>query len=1514
MAASPVTGAPLLEVDTRSHQTLVVGAPHTLAAKTWRSTSHWERSPEATALDLVLVAADGKKWALGAHLLPTGEGDVTFAVPDAATGAGTLIVSARGGELASVKELPVLVESRRFLSLRTDRPQARAGEDIRWRAALLDGVSGRPLVGAAAQLLVKDDTGQAIWQGTVKAGPGGFSVGEVPVDESARPGTWTLAVSHAEHSTSASVEVRRVRLPAFFTEAKLERTDRGVQAQVSARTPWAAPVEGVVAFELQSAGERVSRQVALDSRGMALAHFDLDGQQAASLTAKVTDVANRSERASASVEGQLDSVVVRVVPGQKPLACGVPQRVAVVMFDAEGELSPGVASLQVGQVAVATASESPGASWHTVVIPCVSSAGSLNVDAVAEVVVDGHTHRASLAIEVASGATGSAHVSVTPTLLERGRPAQVQVYWPEGGENVDLVLVRAGAAVVSAKALPQPGAGPGWYSAALDIPSGVVGAVTIQALSPSQPRPGQAVARVLATSAWVRPDRLALKLAAPAESSPGARVPLTMSVLGADGKPADGAVAAVSVVDSRALALGPRALPLLDALSREDFTAVAQAAGLVAEWAARADLGQAEQVAVEALAALLPADARPPALGVTAWELLASEQLAVQSTYCSSLIAGFLARGGAVVAAGGPEGFSAPVADVLVQGGLSVPNTTTPWQERWSHAYATRLGAGCTPARLAIQVTEERFNLACAKLEKHLSAARAAARRGSRSDDPAVRRYLNEAWLQDGWGRAWKLERGAGSVALTLVSAGEDGVFDNSDDLSAEIYLPGQGLWGMGSGYGGGSLGSRAYGSVKMAGTSTSRVAPDASVRSNFAETALWSAGLEADPTGAIELEVPLSDSITTWSIEVDAIDPRGALGHASASVVSKRPAFVDVRAPAELAVGDAFDVPVAVVASAVPLEGGTLRLAADGAISLLGEASAPLALGLGQTLGTIAPVKATAAGVGTLRVELFDASGVRVDGSEHRVSVEGVGALQTRAVRARAEAGRAHLQVPPGADPLVASIKLKVLGQPSDFALDGLESLIREPHGCFEQTSSTLYPSLLVLDLLAAKAPESPAVARARKMVAQGYQRLLTFEVPGGGFSWFGESPANQVLTAYGLLEFADMARVAPVDPTLVRRTAEWLAQQQKPDGRFEPDASWLHDWSAVQGRVSTTAYVAWALAGSGQERTSLSKALGFLRKNRREVLADPYLAALWAGAEAHGGDPARASEILAALREVSAQGLFRAPKRTLLYGEGAQARVEVTALAADALSGLSNAAAAHDPLQWLVDNRSPRGGWGPTQPTVLALRALTAASRNARPIQGAVKVANGDQSLGSLPLESNGEVPVLALSGAMLNATASIQLEGPDAPWLAELTAVWRETELPTARSAGLEVVMSAPTDAVEVGGAATVSVTVRNAGEDPVAMPTIVLPVPPGFRAAANTFAAIRRAGAAKAEDRGAELHIYLTQLAAGQLQRFVVELEAEAAVDVLLRPARAYAYYAPEREGTSAPARLRAVSRR
>ena len=65
--------------------------------------------------------------------------------------------------------------------------------------------------------------------------------------------------------------------------------------------------------------------------------------------------------------------------------------------------------------------------------------------------------------------------------------------------------------------------------------------------------------------------------------------------------------------------------------------------------------------------------------------------------------------------------------------------------------------------------------------------------------------------------------------------------------------------------------------------------------------------------------------------------------------------------------------------------------------------------------------------------------------------------------------------------------------------AVEGLDSLLRMPCGCFEQTSSVTYPDVLVMDYLKTTKQIKPEIQmKAEQYINVGYQRLLSFEVQG--------------------------------------------------------------------------------------------------------------------------------------------------------------------------------------------------------------------------------------------------------------------------------------------------------------------------------------------------------------------------------------------------------------------------------
>src|SRR5437588_8904200 len=104
------------------------------------------------------------------------------------------------------------------------------------------------------------------------------------------------------------------------------------------------------------------------------------------------------------------------------------------------------------------------------------------------------------------------------------------------------------------------------------------------------------------------------------------------------------------------------------------------------------------------------------------------------------------------------------------------------------------------------------------------------------------------------------------------------------------------------------------------------------------------------------------------------------------------------------------------------------------------------------------------------------------------------------------------------------------------------------------EQTSSAAYPNILVADYVKKARVASPEILmKAENFLNVGYQKLLTFERPGGGFDWWGSGEPLIWLSAYGLQEFSDMAKVWPVDKGIINRTQNFLLNKMdKKDGTW--------------------------------------------------------------------------------------------------------------------------------------------------------------------------------------------------------------------------------------------------------------------------------------------------------------------------------------------------------------------------
>ena len=146
-------------------------------------------------------------------------------------------------------------------------------------------------------------------------------------------------------------------------------------------------------------------------------------------------------------------------------------------------------------------------------------------------------------------------------------------------------------------------------------------------------------------------------------------------------------------------------------------------------------------------------------------------------------------------------------------------------------------------------------------------------------------------------------------------------------------------------------------------------------------------------------------------------------------------------------------------------------------------------------------------------------------------------------------------------------SLNTRIVVYPTPLASmnEALARLIREPHGCFEQTSSSTYPLVMAQQyFLSHEGVDPTLIDRSARMLEKGYNRLIGFECKSGGFEWFGKGPGHDALTAYGLMEFTDMAQVRYVDTAMLERTRDWLLEQRDGRGGFERKTRTLHTWLA--------------------------------------------------------------------------------------------------------------------------------------------------------------------------------------------------------------------------------------------------------------------------------------------------------------------------------------------------------------
>jgi uncharacterized protein YfaS (alpha-2-macroglobulin family) len=736
---------------------------------------------------------------------------------------------------------------------------------------------------------------------------------------------------------------------------------------------------------------------------------------------------------------------------------------------------------------------------------------------------------------------------------------------------------------------------------------------------------------------------------------------------------------------------------------------------------------------------------------------------------------------------------------------------------------------------------------------------------------------------------------------------------------------------------------------ISNASAVTTGAAQAPRLRQYFPETMLWLPDGVTDPNGHLHLDFTAADNITTWRMTALASTRDGRLGSATNGLRVFQDFFIDLDLPAALTVGDEVSVPVGVFNYLTEPQTVRLEVAPADWFELLDEPTTSMTIGANDISVIYFRIRARAFGDLPFKVTAWGTT--LSDAIQKMVHVVPNGKPVTFTQSDRLAANSIvtrTIPIPPQAIAGTSSLVVKIYPGVLSQVVEGLDSILRMPNGCFEQTSSTTYPNVLVLDYLHAVDQVSPEVQlKAEQYINLGYQRLTTFEVKGGGFSLWGDPPPDRMLTAYGLQEFGDMSRVHAVDPDLVKRAAEWLMAQQNADGSWNNDRGLVHEgtWSGLKNdRLPVTAYIVWSLfdAGFGQDQRA-QKGLSYVRQMQADA-TDPYVVALVANALVAVDRAATVKDapinldpttqiVLDRLAEMAVKdkdtATWSSSIATYMGGKGQSGSIETTALAAlaflraDDHPQLANAA-----LTMLIQAKDASGTWHTTQATVLALKALIQSVRaGSEKVHATVTVkVDGAQTRSVQITPDNLDVTqLLAFDDLRSGVDHTIEISTiGDGNLMYQIAGTyylpWSAAPRSSDSTPPVSIKVAYDRAKLNVNDTVAVSVTVglnqANAHADSA---LIDLGVPPGFVVQSEDLDALIAHDKDVSKDfngptmqryelTGRQVLVYLNNLNNGQPYRFSYRLMAKFPLVAQTPPSAAYDYYNPDVIGEAVPQTL------
>ncbi len=504
--------------------------------------------------------------------------------------------------------------------------------------------------------------------------------------------------------------------------------------------------------------------------------------------------------------------------------------------------------------------------------------------------------------------------------------------------------------------------------------------------------------------------------------------------------------------------------------------------------------------------------------------------------------------------------------------------------------------------------------------------------------------------------------------------------------------------------------------------------------RTDFRETIYWNPTVQTDKNGKANITFYNSDATTTFRAIAEGIGYNGVLGRTEKTYSVQNELVVDAKIPPYLTVGDKALIPLIIknnteVANTVNIIVEVPRNMA------CQNCNAEIKLNANESKQLLLPIEATKATKGILKFIVYNYNSKEIISLPIEANSKGFTVIETFAGNTSQQHQFEINKLIPG----TLSTTIKLFNSVEGQLLDGIESMLREPGGCFEQTSSTTYPNVFILKYLKESGKSNPVIeAKAKGYIEAGYKRLAGFETAMNGFEWFGNTPPHEALTAYGLLEFTDMQEFVKVDKKMIERTKNFLLSRRDGKGMFKISTGGYDKFASVPNSIANI-YIVYALtqAGIGNEiKLEYEQALAAALKSN-----DGYQLAMMANAAYNMHNDNDFKSLIDKLNDRYKIKNLES-ETSVVNSRDASLRVEALSLYTMALCRQNNpnVGLIAEVITKILSEKSYYG-YGSTQATVLALNAVVSYSKliNTANNQSKIEFVLNNKTIDASVVESN-------------------------------------------------------------------------------------------------------------------------------------------------------------------------------